>query len=191
MTGTIPLTSANGELKITGDLTINGPGANRLTVSGSNATRVFDISGGTVTIAGLTIAQGSTTGTGDPNHPSDLGGGGILNQGGASLTLDHSTLTDNTATALSHTVDVFGGGLLNEGTATVISCTFSNNKALEGGGTSFFGNDFFGGSVGGAIDNFEGATLTVTDSTFINNQGRLGATVSSAVYLRVAGRIIL
>ena len=37
--GTIALTS--GQLSITDDLTIDGPGANRLTVSGNNASRVF------------------------------------------------------------------------------------------------------------------------------------------------------
>jgi hypothetical protein len=41
--GTIALTS--GELDITTDLTLRGPGANRLTVSGADASRVFGISG--------------------------------------------------------------------------------------------------------------------------------------------------
>src|SRR5262249_42907102 len=71
---------------------------------------------------------------------------------------------NNTATAGAG-LDVFGGGLLNEGLATVASSRFSGNKAL--GGQSF---SFFGGSVGGGIDNFGGATLTVTDSAFSNNQ---------------------
>ncbi len=42
--GTIPLTS--GELQITDSLTINGPGANSLAVSGSNTSRVFEIGTG-------------------------------------------------------------------------------------------------------------------------------------------------
>ena len=153
---TITLTS--GPLNVNKSLDIEGPGASHLTISGNSASRVFDISNGaTVTIAGLTIANGATVG--------GLGGGGILNEAGATLTLSHSALTDNTATAASDTVDVFGGGLLNEGSATVVSSTFSGNQALGGGGGSFFG-----GSVGGGIDNFGGATLTVTDSTFVDNQ---------------------
>ena len=165
---TITLNPTFGELLITKSLDIEGPGANLLTISGNDASRVFDISGAattSVTIAGLTIAHGSATGFGMGSSPSDLGGGGILNEANASLTLSQSVLTNNTATANSGTVDVFGGGLLNEGSATVTSCIFSSNKALGGGGTSFFG-----GSVGGAIDNFGGATLTVTGSTFIKNQ---------------------
>src|SRR5262245_61519176 len=39
--GTIALTG--GELSVTGDLTIDGPDADRLTVSGNHAGRVFDI----------------------------------------------------------------------------------------------------------------------------------------------------
>src|SRR5262249_10510696 len=55
--GTILLAS---ELSVTQDLTIAGPGANEITLSGGGATRVFRISGATadVTITGLTIANG-------------------------------------------------------------------------------------------------------------------------------------
>src|SRR5262245_11582951 len=55
--GTITLTS--GELSITDALSIEGPGANRLTVSGNDASRVFRIgSGVSVNIDDLTIAHG-------------------------------------------------------------------------------------------------------------------------------------
>jgi hypothetical protein len=42
--GTITLTS--GELDITSSTTVNGPGANKLAVSGNNASRVFEIAAG-------------------------------------------------------------------------------------------------------------------------------------------------
>ncbi len=152
------ITLTSGQLAITKSLTIAGPGAGRLTISGNDASRVFDISNGaTVTIDGVAVANGATVG--------GLGGGGILNEAGATLTLEHSVVTDNTATAASDVVDVFGGGLLNEGSASVLSSTFSGNQAVGGGGSSFFG-----GSVGGGIDNYGGATLTVTNSTFNENQ---------------------
>jgi phospholipase/lecithinase/hemolysin len=158
------ITLSGTDLRITQNVNILGPGANRLTISGNSASRVFDIgNGATVTLSGLTIANGSVTA--DESGPLSLGGGGILNEAGSTLTLDHCTVSNNTATAVSNRVDIFGGGLLNEGTATVTSCTFSGDKALDGGGTSFFG-----GSVGGGIDNYGGATLTVTGSTFTGNQ---------------------
>src|SRR5262245_38940102 len=51
----------SGELVISKNLTISGPGANLLTVSGNQLYRVFRITGGTVAISGLTIANGNTT----------------------------------------------------------------------------------------------------------------------------------
>jgi hypothetical protein len=63
---TIMLT--NGELLVTTNVAINGPGANMLAVDASHASRVFYISNHrNVTISGLTITNGLA-----PNH---LGGG--------------------------------------------------------------------------------------------------------------------
>jgi hypothetical protein len=79
--GTITLTS--GELLITRSVTVNGPGANQLSVSGNNSSRVFDMTSGlNVAINGLTMTQG---------HALDQGGG-ILNQG-STLTLSADVLS--------------------------------------------------------------------------------------------------
>lgn len=56
VTGTITL--ASGELVIDEDLTINGPGATNLTVSGNNSNRVFNITNSAAEIRNLTIANG-------------------------------------------------------------------------------------------------------------------------------------
>jgi uncharacterized protein (TIGR03118 family) len=94
---TIRLTS--GELAISKSLDIEGPGADRLTISGNNASRVFDISGSAtnVKIANLTVADGLATGTTivGPKGPVTLGGG-ILNTG-ANVTLANVTLVGNQA----------------------------------------------------------------------------------------------
>src|SRR5262245_45716587 len=83
-TGTIALTS--GELDLTDSVSINGPGEGALTVSGTYASRVFGNAGDpTVTIAGLTVANGSW----------DSGGG--LSMAGGTVTLDHVTVTGNIA----------------------------------------------------------------------------------------------
>src|SRR4051812_2278366 len=68
VTGTITLTS--GELAFTKSLTISGPGAANLTISGNNASRVFSVSSGQITIAGLRIANGFVTG-----NPNSLNAG--------------------------------------------------------------------------------------------------------------------
>src|SRR5262249_14698206 len=60
LSGTIALTG--GQLDITDAVKINGPGADRLTVSGSNLSRVFKVEAGeTVSISGLTIAGGNAS----------------------------------------------------------------------------------------------------------------------------------
>ena len=82
---TITLTS--GQLVINKKLTIQGPGADQLAISGNHASRVFEVFGGTTaTIEGLTIRDGS----------SDMGGG-ILSQG--TLTISHSTFSGNAASS--------------------------------------------------------------------------------------------
>src|SRR6516225_4851282 len=57
LTGTITLTS--GELAISHNLTITGPGAGIITVSGNNASRVLEVLPGvTAALSGLTVADG-------------------------------------------------------------------------------------------------------------------------------------
>ena len=84
---TVTLTS--GELVIDKDLTITGPGANRLTVQRSPMPlifRIFHISSSTVTvsISGITISNG---------FAETVLGGGILSAG--VLTLTGCTISDN------------------------------------------------------------------------------------------------
>jgi parallel beta-helix repeat protein len=152
--GTITLTAPLPAL--TGQITISGPGANLLTISGNNSSAVGSIfqvsSGATVIISGLTIANGSDNGT---------GGGGILNNGGT-VTVSNCELVNNTANGSNG-----GGGILNNGgTLTVSGNTFLGNQANSGNG--------------GAINN-NGGTLAVSYSTFDNNtaSGNGGAIVVS------------
>src|SRR5262249_53575591 len=76
------ITLTGGELAITDSLNIAGPGANKLTVSGNDASRVLDVESGTVAIAGLTISHGRA-GKGAAHYEST--GGGILNLAGLTL----------------------------------------------------------------------------------------------------------
>ncbi len=176
---TIGLTS--GELVIDKHLTISGPGADKLRLSGNGLSRVIRVASNAVphvvTIADLTIANGNGMGGGA------LGafriGGGIMNDNG-SLTIDRCTLSDNSASS--------GGGIHNWGQSgwaslTVRSSTFSGN-AGDGGGifnAGAFGtarlhveNSTFSGNAGtfnggGAIWNEEGI-LTLTGSTLTGNR---------------------
>src|SRR5262245_48932357 len=103
LTGVIRLTS--GQLSITGDLTIDGPGADQLAVSGNNQSRIFRMSGSaTVAIDDLTITDGMASGP-----PAD--GGGILNIGSA-LALDRVVFSNNQAVSAPGAV-ARGGAIAN------------------------------------------------------------------------------
>jgi hypothetical protein len=139
LAGTIVLTT--GELAITKDLTIAGPGADVITVSGNHASRVFNIGPAfTVGISGLTIADGRET---------NADGGGIRNF--ATLTISNSTLSGNSA--------VNGGGIRNQGTLTITNSTLGGNSAVEG--------SIVDGRAGGGI--FNNGSTTISNSTLSGN----------------------
>jgi hypothetical protein len=124
-----------GELEINKNLTIQGPGASLLAVSGGGylGSRVFEVdAGANVTISGLTVEDGYgekynnqvsgvfTTGPlidGDDGH-----GGSILNLG--TLTLSGCNVTNNSA--LGGIAE--GGGIYNDGTLTLTGCNVTNNS---------------------------------------------------------------
>ncbi|NJR39763.1 MAG: hypothetical protein HC781_14240 [Leptolyngbyaceae cyanobacterium CSU_1_4] len=124
--GTIALTQ--GELLVNKALTIKGLGADKLTISGNNISRVFRIadaqaSSSRVVIDGLTIANGFVGAS-----VGDRFGAGILNE--ESLTLTNAVVRNNRA--------VFsGGGIDNGGNLSVANSTIHNNfAAVSGGGIS-------------------------------------------------------
>ena len=129
-------------------MTITGPGANLLTISGGNAVEVFQVgtntSAPTVTIAGLTIANGKGLSV----------GGGIFNWG--TLTVSDSTFSGN---FVSSPTSAEGGAIMNRYTLTVRNCTFIGNYANAGGG-------YLG--AGGAIYD-GGFEIVITNSTFVGN----------------------
>jgi hypothetical protein len=152
---TIALTSA--ELLIDRkNLFITGPGANQLTISGSNARRVFRIRGmllTLVTISGVTIANGTT----------NQNGGGINVEVGR-LTLSNSIITGNSAPTGGAETG-YGGGIMVEfgSSLNVINSTITGNSSANGGG------GIATPSANGIAEN-----ITIANSTISNNTGRLG-----------------
>jgi hypothetical protein len=150
------ITLTSGELNVITNLNIAGPGAGLLDISGDNASRVLEIgSNATVTIGGLTIANGQAAGR---------NGGGVLVDAGASLVLDHVVVTHNSASADSLGNFGSGGGIENDGSLTVTASLFTNNLASGGSNT----DPITEGSAGGAVDS-QGTSLTVTGSAFAGN----------------------
>lgn len=173
--GTIALTS--GQLNITDNLTINGPGADRLAVSGNDASRVFQISiGVAASIDALTVTHGHAL----------LRGGGILNAG--TLTLSHVVVSDNQVVGLPGVgmgVDPFGGGILNNGTLTVSDSSFTHNRSTGGDGLPGGpGSTALGGAIMSLGTASAPATATVSHSTFLGNQAVGGAAGAGATFTR-------
>ncbi len=179
---TITLSPGNGPLVLSQSITITGPGAANMAISGGGSVQDFAISNGvTVSITGLTIENGlAATGAGifnagtlsvsnstiTGNHATALAGG-IAN--GGTLTLTGNSITGNTAASAA-------GGVGNSGTLTMSGDTISGNSAAAGGGVGNNGtltstSDIITGNTalltGGGIGN-EG-TLSLTDSTISGN----------------------
>lgn len=192
---TITLTS--GELPITDPVTITGPGANLLTISGNKTSRIFNVAASavTVTISGLTISNGLTG--------QFEGGGGIFSQSiltltacdivnnvgagnatpGGGLSMSGAVGTFIGCTFRGNTTDSSGGGvMLRNGTiGTFTGCTFSGNKASDGGGAAIQNNGVIGtftdcifsgntaSSTGGGAALLDFAIGTFKGSTFSGN----------------------
>ena len=143
-----PLTLTTGELLINKNLTIQGPGADLLTISGNSASRIFEVNVGVnVTLSGLRIANGKLSGSGTSH------GAGILNAG--NLTITNSKLSDNSVAGSAGSFNA-GGGIYNTGTLNIVSSTISNNSTS--GGCH---------SDGGGV--FNSGSLTITSSTVSSN----------------------
>ncbi len=182
--------------------TIEGPGANLLTVSGGGASRVFEVQGGSAALAGLTVADGrADSGGGLDNHGGTLSladctvsgnsatfGGGLYNQG--TLNLTNCTVSGNSAT--------YGaGGVYNFGTTTLTNCTVSGNSAQRGGGldntsgsaaatmnlTNCTVSGNYAALSGGGLENFSGsaaATMNLTNCTVSGNSTQYGGGLNTA-----------
>jgi len=169
------------------------------TLSGTNAVRVLSVAAASnVTIDGLVIEAGSTTGFGGGVENNGkltvenstlsankaANGGAISNAASATLAVTGSTFAGNTTTSVG------GGALLDFGTAAIERSAIVGNKApINGGGvnvqpggtltvsTSTIANNT-SVSTGGAFSNL--GTLTVEASTIAGNSGSDGAAISTS-----------
>lgn len=169
--GKITLTS--GALVIDKNLTVQGPGPNKLKISGNFTSRVFLIQSGEVTLSGMTISDGVAD-LNSPVVPSC--GGGIQNYGhlilSAVVVSGNQALGDCGASPLDSPGLAAGGGVGNSGALVVTGCSFIGNR-VRGGDGSFSSNPAWlaGLGYGGAISHAkEAISLTVTGSTFKQNE---------------------
>ena len=151
------------------DATNDAPG---LTLSGNDATRLFEVAAGTeadpVAFKGLTFADG---------YDSDVGGAIKVSSG--YMTVEDSVFSENSANRYGGAVFVANGA-----TATFTDATFDGNVSVtETGGAIntdgaievadclFTGNQATASFGGGAIQGWIGSSITISGSTFQGNSG--------------------
>ena len=143
VSGTMDLNPLSGEMQITTNITINGPGPNLLTISAEkcdptskstlndnknddgDGERIFNISASNVAIHGLKFIEGDAGGVGDD------GKGGAIRSTGTNLTIGNCVIEKNHAFIPGDSV---GGGVFCAGTLTITNSTISGNEAPRGGG---------------------------------------------------------
>lgn len=161
---TITLTVARLIVGGTSVITINGTGANMLTlqnsIPSSSNSQTFQVSEtSNLSVSGVKITGANVTGTG--------GGGGFLVFGSSTLTITNVEITGNT-------VATYGAAIASTsttGTVNIINSTISNNTA----------NGSADGGGGGAIDS--SGTLNITNSTFSGNVKNNATGNGAAVYI--------
>jgi hypothetical protein len=175
------ITLTTGELLVNDDLIITGPGASLLTVSGNNASRVFEINAAgrvvNASVTGMTVSNGHIT----------SGRGGGFYTADENVTLTNMVITGNSAGENFGPFSTGGGIAIGaNGNVTLRNSTVSGNLCVgRGGGISCF--DFEGGSlslesstISGNGSNFDGGgiylwrrvplgSFTVSNSTISGN----------------------
>jgi hypothetical protein len=168
LTGAITLTS--GELLLNKSITLNGPGANILSLNGNSSSSVLHIASGSSLIANLGITNGYTT---------ESGGGVVI--GGGSLTLSNCTVRG------CYAEGIFGGGGLyvGPGNLSLVNCSITENDSPSigggvainlGGSVSMLNSTISGNSAsdtilggnGGGI-HLQTGSLGLTNCTVLNN----------------------
>lgn len=181
VSGTIILTT--GDLDITDDLIITGPGSGSLAIDGNVTSRIFNVTGGVVSISGLKLQNGVDADGGGIHNETTLSlsdivvdscssstdGGGIWNS--STITAENVTVSNNVAT-------LTGAGLYNNGTASWDGGAITSNAAVnEGGGVwndgtatltdvQISGNSSDTAAGGGA---FNAGTLTLVECAVFSN----------------------
>jgi hypothetical protein len=202
---TITLSS---NLTITSSITIAGPGANNLAISGNKSTEVLYVTAGAVVnISGVTIENGNAmSGGGIMNFASTLqltdsavignssasyNGGGIFNFDQATLILSRTTVSGNSSAGN-------GGGIASYqySSVTLINSTLSANSATNAGGgivndnsaLTVINSTIAGNSAavaGGGISNSNGSLILKSTLVADNNGGNcslIGGTSTSDGY---------
>jgi predicted outer membrane repeat protein len=172
-------------LAISKNVTIEGPGASQLAISGGNLCRVLSINGVTVNLSGLSVKNGKANEAGgiyvnggalaatscDITNNNALGGGGGAVKGeNAILSFTGCQISDNGSSPLGN-----GGAIyLHEGSLSMTDCDIARNRIAQ---DEFFTN--YGGAIYLSSTAGDGALLnaSLTRCRFSENLATYGGAI--------------
>ncbi len=171
---------SHGELVISDTMTITGPGASSLTLSGNNASRLFDVvSGGSLTLEQLTLSGGLAKGTGAAAEGGAIYSSGTLALGGVTVKSNEALGSTGIWAQVGvggNGANAYGGGIyVAGGSVTLTNDTLSSNNADggQGGAGGSTGSGLSSGGNGGAGSGgglyVAAGTLTMTNDTLSSN----------------------
>lgn len=159
-----------GQISLLNTLTINGPGASLLTISGNNQSRIFfnNHSGVPSNINNMTLTEGKAQ------------NGGAIYANSNALRLSNLVITGNTATGSekdsSDIIASFGGGIYSQGELVITDSIISNNTAsgvvVPASPDSRFGG--YGTEGGGGGIYSRSFNTIIINCAFVNNAARGG-----------------
>ncbi|MCL2624525.1 MAG: right-handed parallel beta-helix repeat-containing protein, partial [Planctomycetaceae bacterium] len=183
---------------LTKSMDILGPGAEVLTISGNNKSRIFtaNVADTTVTLAGMTLTNGSlASGSGgaialtavngvlydlviQDSQTAGYYGGGIYASGGDSFVMDNCLITGNQTT----TTSTYGGGAWISYTndVTITNSAFVGNESYYGGGLTLYSNG------NNTLDD-----VVLENNTAYNGGGLYASRTTSTTYLDKANDITI
>ncbi len=173
---TITLTGGEMVVAANGSLTINGPGADKLTISGNSTSRIL-ASGANVVVNINSLRFTAGNGVGATN----TGRGGAIYNVGGTMVISNSIITGNTAANGGAFNNAASTGPAVNGNLTIINCYIFGNSSTSSGAamqnfsTSFVnvrnstisGNTSSGTGIASAFQ--ANGTVTITNSTFSGN----------------------
>ena len=147
------------QLSVTQSATIEGLGADQLTISGNDASRIFNFSssgGSLFTVSDVTLTNGAVPRGDEPNP--DVGGAILLANGDDKLVIERSVISNSSANGggaifagggaeleivdsalINNLANFSGSALLTVGNTrtTIVNSTISGNTSLVGSGAIF------------------------------------------------------
>jgi predicted outer membrane repeat protein len=181
------------EIDITSTLTIQGPGVDRLTISGNNASRIFDIADSDpavlrpTAISGLMLLDGNAPGS----------GGAILST--ESLAMSNVVIASSVASSRGGAVDVETAGKVS-----IVNCRITGNQTTGAAGGGVYAEAALGivvsktlvsgnsttSNAGGMYLRTENAAIVVDGCSFLDNTAS-GSGGGLLIQTNVGGKAIV